>query len=141
MSTFILDYLNSANMQNGLGKIIEEEEDKCDKEDCVADKEDSTREIDDDSEQEDNKEGINNDNEEESKNDGDNDEYEEVFVDDETEDSEDSQATVMSCTLISGNDKNENEDDTLRLVDELNNLGIRSNESSNVHPCIKRRTP
>ncbi|KAL5350929.1 hypothetical protein ACLOAV_004502 [Pseudogymnoascus australis] len=93
-------------------------------------KEDCTNEIDDDSDQEDNEEDMDNDSEEESKNDGDNDKYEEDFVDDETKESEDSQATFKSCTLISDNDENENEDDTLRLVEELKNLGIRSSESN-----------
>ncbi|KFX87765.1 hypothetical protein V490_08039 [Pseudogymnoascus sp. VKM F-3557] len=129
-----LDRQNSANPQNGLKKIIEEEEGESDEDYYVADEENSDDEIDDDREEEDNEEDMDNDSEQESENDDDNDEYEEDFVDDEAEDSEDSQATFLPSTLISDNGSDEDEEtsgteseaETLCLVDELKNLGIRS---------------
>ncbi|KFY01310.1 hypothetical protein O988_02808 [Pseudogymnoascus sp. VKM F-3808] len=133
-SRLTLDRQNSANPRNGLNKIIEEEDDKGDEEYYVADEENSDDETDDDSEEED----MGSDSEDESENDDDNDEYEEDFVDDETEDSEDSQATFLPSTHISDTDSNEdeeasgneNEDVTLSLVEELENLGIKPDESN-----------
>lgn len=143
-SSFILDHQNSANPQNGLNKIIEEEEDESDEEYYVADEENSDDEIDDDSEEENSKEDMDNDSDEESENDDGSDEYEEDFVDDETEDSDDSQATFLPSTLVSDNDSNEDEeasgdeseDETACLLDELKNLGISSEESSSWHRNI-----
>jgi hypothetical protein len=132
--TIILDQKISTSPQNGLDKVVEEEEDEWDEEDYVDDEEDDEDETDDSNEEEGDGEEVDDDSEEEGENDADNDEYEEDFVDDETEGSEDSQATFLPSALNSDNDSNEeeevsgNEDETLSLVEELENLGIRSDE-------------
>jgi hypothetical protein len=123
--SFILRSQSLPSLRNGLYKVVEEEEDKIDENDYVDDEKECEDKINDSSK------------EEEEEEEGENDEYEKDFVDDETEDSEDSRATFFHSAVKSDNDSNEeaeeteNEDATLSVVEELENLGIRSDGSNN----------
>jgi hypothetical protein len=140
-SSIILSGQNSTRVRNGLDKVVEEEEEGDDKrrdeEDYVDDEKDYEDENNDSSEEEEEEDEEEDSTDEEGGTEGENDEYEEDFVDDETEDSEDSQATFFPSAVNSDNDSNEEEEETengyetLSLVEELENLGIRSDESNN----------
>lgn len=130
---FILDRQNSTTPRDGLDKAAEDDkEDEWDEEDYVDVKEDGRDMIDGSDEEEGDGEKEYDENEERDQTDDDGDEYEEDFVDGEAENSGNSQATFLPSTFNSdthSNDEEEgygHEDRTLSLVDELENLRIKS---------------